>query len=107
MASVRSSRRFTRRAAKMSSGANSISSQDNLNLRNSFSEQTYEFDGFRLDAAHRMLYEDNRPLALAPKVVETLIALVEKRSEVVSKEEMMNRVWAGSFVADSNLTQHI
>ena len=91
----------------MSSDATSIYPQDNINSPNLLCEQVYEFDRFRLDAAHRMLYENNQPVALAPKVVETLIALVEKRGEVVSKDELMNRVWAGSVVEESNLTQNI
>ena len=91
----------------MSSGATSIYPQGNLNSPISLSEEVYEFDRFRLDAAHRMLYENDQPVALAPKVIETLIALVEKRGEVVSKVELMNRVWADSAVEESNLTQNI
>jgi hypothetical protein len=41
----------------MSSGATSIYPQDNINSPNSLRELIYEFDRFRLDAAHRMVYE--------------------------------------------------
>jgi TolB-like protein len=91
----------------MSSGINSIYSQDNINSPKSFNDGVYEFDRFRLDVAHLMLYENFAPVALAPKVVETLLALVERRGEVVSKNELMNRLWADSFVEESNLTQNI
>ena len=91
----------------MSSWASSIYSQGNINSPNSSSEQVYEFDRFRLDVAHRMLYENDQAVALAPRVVETLIALVEKRGEIVSKDELMSRVWADSVVEESNLTQNI
>ncbi len=74
---------------------------------NSNGERVYEFDRFRLDAVHLMLYENDRPVSLAPKVVETLLALIEKRGEVVSKDELMDRVWADTFVEESNLTQNI
>ena len=44
---------------------------------------------------------------MAPKVVETLLALIERRSEIVSKDEMMKRLWSDSFVDEGNLTQYI
>jgi Tol biopolymer transport system component/DNA-binding winged helix-turn-helix (wHTH) protein/Flp pilus assembly protein TadD len=91
----------------VSSGATSIQSQFNLNSDKSNFESIYEFEDFRLDAAHLMLYRNGQPLALAPKVVETLVALVERRGEIVSKKEMMNRLWADSFVEEANLTQNI
>ncbi len=91
----------------MSSDLSSIESQFNINLRKSNDTEIYEFDRFRLDAAHLMLYENDAPVSLAPKVIETLVALVERRGEIVSKQEMMSRLWADSFVEESNLTQNI
>lgn len=91
----------------MSSDVTSIYSQDKINSPNSRNGAIYEFEDFRLDAARLMLYKNEKPLALAPKVVETLVALVERRGEVVSKNELMERVWADSFVEESNLTQNI
>ena len=91
----------------MSSGLTSIESQFNLNADKSNSESSYEFEDFRLDGSILMLYRDDEAVALAPKVVETLLALVERRGEIVSKEEMMKRLWADAFVEDANLTQNI
>lgn len=54
-----------------------------------------------------MLYRKKETISLAPKVVETLLALIERRGEIVSKRELMKRLWADSFVEDSNLTQNI
>lgn len=54
-----------------------------------------------------MLYQNSKTISLKPKVVETLVALVERRGEVISKDELMNRLWADSFVEESNLTQNI
>lgn len=91
----------------MSSDLTSIQSQFNLNSDNSNSESVYEFEKFRLDAVNLMLYENETAVSLAPKVIETLLALVERSGEIVSKKEMMNRLWADSFVEDANLTQNI
>jgi Tol biopolymer transport system component/DNA-binding winged helix-turn-helix (wHTH) protein len=91
----------------MSSGLTSIESQFNLNADKSNFESSYEFENFRLDGSILMLYRDDEAVALAPKVIETLLALVERRGEIVSKEEMMKRLWADAFVEDANLTQNI
>lgn len=91
----------------MSLSKSSIISQQNLTAPNSENNCSYEFEDFRLDSAHLMLYRNGKTISLKPKVVETLVALVERRGEVVSKNELMNRLWADSFVEESNLTQNI
>lgn len=92
----------------MSSSAESIYPQGNINSAKSNGHNGFvEFDRFRLDPARLMLYENGQPLALAPKVIETLLALVERRGEVVGKDELMNRLWPDSFVEEANLTQNI
>src|SRR2546423_3639386 len=91
----------------MSSGISSSKRQFNLNSPSRADAGSYTFERFRLDIDSLMLYEDMRPVDLAPKVVETLVALVERRGEIVSKQELMERLWADSFVEESNLTQNI
>src|SRR5436309_14944759 len=91
----------------MSLGSTSNQSQINLSSLNSNPVHIYEFDRFRLDTAHLMLYENGQIVALPPKAVETLLALVEKRGEIVGKNELMDRLWADSFVEESNLVQNI
>src|SRR5437868_12779195 len=91
----------------MSLGSTSNQSQINLSSLNSNPVRVYEFDRFRLDTAHLMLYEDGQIVALPRKAVETLLALVEKQGEIVGKEELMDRLWADSFVEESNLVQNI
>lgn len=91
----------------MSSDLTSFYSHRNINAINSNDGEVYEFERFRLETANRMLFEKGQPVRLAPKVIETLIALVRSRGEIISKENLMNEVWANSFVEESNLTQHI
>lgn len=67
----------------------------------------YEFENFRLDARTKVLYCAGSPVSLKPKTVETLIALVENAGEVVSKDELMNRVWQNTFVAENSLSVNI
>jgi TolB-like protein/DNA-binding winged helix-turn-helix (wHTH) protein/Tfp pilus assembly protein PilF len=67
----------------------------------------YEFGEFRLDAHKRTLQQGQEPVALTPKAFDTLLFLIEKHGQVVTKDELMKAVWADSFVEESNLTQTI
>lgn len=67
----------------------------------------YEFGPFRLDLEERQLRRGETLLALMPKAFETLSALIENSRHIVTKDELMNRVWPGIFVEETNLAQHI
>jgi Tol biopolymer transport system component/DNA-binding winged helix-turn-helix (wHTH) protein len=54
-----------------------------------------------------MLYRNGEVVSLTPKVVETLVALVERSGEVVSKDELIERLWADTAVEESNLSQNL
>jgi TolB-like protein/DNA-binding winged helix-turn-helix (wHTH) protein len=71
-------------------------------------DQVYEFGGFRLDPVHRMLFRpDGEPVALMPKVFETLLCLVEHAGTAVSKTELMEAVWGDRLVEENSLNRHI
>ncbi len=67
----------------------------------------YIFDGFRVDAAERILFKGSREVALTPKVFDTLLVLLENSSHVLTKKELMQQVWPDSFVEENNLAQNI
>lgn len=67
----------------------------------------YEFGPFRLDAASLVLYLDGAPVSLGPKVVETLLALVEHAGEVIGKGALLDRIWPEGYVDESNLAQNV
>lgn len=67
----------------------------------------YEFDEFRLDAAKLMLYREGREIVLPPKAVKTLLVLIEHGGGIVSKDELMNRIWGDMAVEESNLSQYL
>lgn len=70
-------------------------------------KELYEFGEFRLDACERVLWRGAEIVALSPKVFETLLLLVEHEGKIISKSEMMDRIWADTFVEEGNLTQNI
>ncbi len=67
----------------------------------------YQFDRFTLDAERCQLFDDGQPVAMQPKPLALLIALVEGRGQMLSKDELLERVWPGQFVEESNLTVHM
>jgi len=74
------------------------------------SQQTrclFEFGPFRIDTANRLLLRDGKPIALKPKVVDTLLVLVENAGRVLEKDELIEKLWPDSFVEEGNLTQNI
>lgn len=81
--------------------------QINLETVNSYDQVIYEFHNYRLDAGHLMLYRGKDEISLTPKQVETLLALVEKNGEIVSKDVLMQRLWGDTVVEEANLTQNI
>ncbi len=66
-----------------------------------------EFGNFRLDAERKVLWFDGEPVNLQLKEVELLCVLTENNGEVITKQELLDKVWAGSFVEESNLSRHI
>jgi DNA-binding winged helix-turn-helix (wHTH) protein/TolB-like protein/Tfp pilus assembly protein PilF len=68
----------------------------------------YEFGGFRLDAAKRLLTKGNgEPLPLTPKVFDTLLYLVRHSGKVIEKDELMREIWTDTVVEENNLSQNI
>jgi len=68
----------------------------------------YEFDPFRLDASERILLHRGERVALTPKVVDTLLALVQSSGKVVEKDALMRIVWPDmTFVEEGNLANNI
>lgn len=67
----------------------------------------YEFDRFRIDIGERALRRDGEIVPLTQKAFEVLLALVERRGRIVSKEELLEKVWPDTFVEESNLAQNI
>ena len=67
----------------------------------------YQFGDFLLDVSQRVLLSENKPVALAPKAFDTLLFLVKNHGRLVEKSELMEAVWAGSFVEEGNLPYNI
>lgn len=65
------------------------------------------FGECELDVGRKVLRRGGEIVPLPLKAVELLCVLVENRGQVVSKEELIGKVWPDSFVEDSVLTQNV
>ena len=71
------------------------------------SEREASFGPFRLLPAQHLLLEGERPVRLGSRALEILIALVERAGELISKGELMARVWPDVVVEEGNLKTHV
>jgi TolB-like protein len=67
----------------------------------------YAFDGFTLDVTERCLKNGARVVALEPKTLDVLTVLVRNAGRLVTKQQLLDAVWSGSFVAEGILSVHV
>jgi DNA-binding winged helix-turn-helix (wHTH) protein/TolB-like protein/tetratricopeptide (TPR) repeat protein len=70
-------------------------------------ELSYQFDAFELDPVRRVLLREDKPIALKPKVFETLLVLVRNSGRVMDKDQLMQQVWPDTVVEEVNLAHNI
>src|SRR5262245_50328443 len=70
-------------------------------------KQFYEFGGFRIDVAERVLLQDSKPVQLPPRVFGVLLVLVQNSGRIVDKEELMQTVWRDTFVEEVNVARSV
>jgi predicted ATPase/DNA-binding winged helix-turn-helix (wHTH) protein len=54
-----------------------------------------------------MLLRDGKPLRLGSRALDLLIALVESGKDLISKEDLLKRVWPDTFIEEANLRVHV
>ena len=86
---------FHRNASKPANGLNSLV------------KSAVCFGSFKLLPSQHLLLEGGRPVRLGSRALDILIALVERPGELISKDDLMARVWPTTFVEPANLTVHI
>jgi TolB-like protein/DNA-binding winged helix-turn-helix (wHTH) protein/Flp pilus assembly protein TadD len=76
----------------------------------------YEFGPFRLDEKERRLLregkevtfnENGRSDRLTPKAFDLLLLLVKQSGQMVGREELMERIWPGTFVEDNRISDNV
>jgi TolB-like protein len=65
------------------------------------------FEDLVLDIDRRELRRDAQQIPVGPQVFDLLVYLVQNRERVVTKDDLLDAVWSGRFVSESNLTTRI
>jgi Tol biopolymer transport system component/DNA-binding winged helix-turn-helix (wHTH) protein len=66
-----------------------------------------QFGPFLIDVSERVLRRDGELVPLTPKAFDVLVALLEKPGQLISKEELLQKVWPDTFVEESNLAYNV
>jgi len=73
------------------------------------SDQSQEvaFGPFRLDARRRMLWRDGASVPLGTRAIDILCALAASPGAVVTKDELISKVWSGAIVEDNAIQAQV
>lgn len=71
------------------------------------SAKHFRFSEFELDVTKRQLLRDGEPVSLSPKTLDLLVVLVESRGEVLTKDELLEKVWPDQIIEEGNLKVHV
>jgi DNA-binding winged helix-turn-helix (wHTH) protein len=73
----------------------------------SAAEASLGFGRFRVLLRHRQLLADELPVELGTRAFNLLLALLESDGSLVTKEQLLARVWPGIAVAEDNVKVHV
>ena len=65
------------------------------------------FGSFQIDPRTWLLTHDSKPVDLSPRLVEILGFIVTRSGQIVTKEELLDKFWAGVNVTENTLTRAI
>jgi len=69
--------------------------------------EVYCFGRFWLSPSRHALYLGETQIPLAPKSFEVLLYLIENPGRLVTKEELLQAVWADAYIEEANLAQQV
>ena len=72
---------------------------------NNGEKHSYRFKSFRLNVEERQLLHNGSPVSLTPKAFDVLATLVERRGQLVEKDELLKLVWADTVVEEANVAR--
>jgi len=70
-------------------------------------DATLEFGRFRVLLRQRQLLADGVPVEVGTRAFDLLLVLLEADGSLVTKDELLSRVWPGIVVAEENLKVQI
>jgi non-specific serine/threonine protein kinase len=71
------------------------------------STANFHFDRFILQRGERRLLADGQPVPLESRAFDLLSVLIDRAGQLVTKDELLERVWPNRVVEDANLHVHV
>jgi len=65
------------------------------------SREIYQFREFTLDVGERRLSRGEAPVRLPPKAHDLLVTLVQQAGRLLTKDELLARIWPDAFVEEA------
>src|SRR5215467_11163648 len=69
--------------------------------------EVFRFGEFTLDVGERRLLRGAEVVRLSPKAHDVLVELVRQEGRLMTKEQLLSRIWPKAFVEEGILTVHI
>src|SRR5215475_9223758 len=70
-------------------------------------KRIYRFADFTLDVSEHRLLREGEEIYLQPKTFETLLYLIEHHGHLATKKELLDALWADTFVTENALSRCI
>lgn len=70
-------------------------------------KRIYRFADFTLDVSEHRLLRENEEIYLQPRTFETLLYLIERHGHLITKKELLDALWADTFVTENALSRCI
>jgi DNA-binding winged helix-turn-helix (wHTH) protein len=67
----------------------------------------FSFGPFRLSRPQRLLTKCGKPVRIGSRAFDILLVLLEQHGQLVSRQELMARVWPNTLVSPATLAVHI
>ncbi len=67
----------------------------------------YQWSNYLLDTTKYCLIRDGEQLELEPSVYDLLLYLIERRNQVVTRDELLNDLWPGRIVSDNTINARL
>lgn len=64
----------------------------------------FDLETAKIDTASREIRRDGENVAVEPKVFDLIVHLVESANRVVSKDELVEKIWEGRAISDATLS---
>jgi predicted ATPase/DNA-binding winged helix-turn-helix (wHTH) protein len=70
-------------------------------------DRAIAFGPFQLLPEQHLLLEGEKPIRLGSRALDILIALAERAGDMITKDELVAKVWPDTFVEEGNLRVHV